>query len=155
MSLTLDSTPRRPVRAPVVSAVNGNHLPKALDAQPVERGIAALPATAEKPGKLVNPPKRHEPVYLAGPLSGQGIYLLRPLQLLGRAPKMSLSSDIAQGNAGRLAGRKGSANPLARLFPARPGLIPGQHDQCMKPRRQMRHHLPALERNNPLPSHPQ
>src|SRR5438128_331498 len=26
---------------------------------------------------------------------------------------MSLSSDIAQGNAGRLAGRKGSANPLA------------------------------------------
>jgi hypothetical protein len=85
MSLTLDSAPRRPVRAPVVSAVNGNHLPKALDAQPVERGIAALPATAEKPGKLVNPPKRHEPVYLAGPLSGQGIYLLRPLQLLGRA----------------------------------------------------------------------
>jgi len=35
---------------------------------------------------------------------------------------MSLCSDIAQDNTGRLAGRKESANLQARLFP-RPGLI--------------------------------
>ena len=67
---------------------------------------------------------------------------------------MSLSSDIARTNTERPAGRKGSANLPGRLFPRDLGLLLEQHGQFIKPRREMRHHLPALEENNPSPESP-
>ena len=62
---------------------------------------------------------------------------------------MSLSSDIARDNTERLPGRKGSANPAARLFPRDLGYCSNnteRSDQYMKPRRETRHHRPALEK---------
>src|SRR5271166_4603850 len=76
----------------------------------------------------------------------------------GRAepqPKMSLSSDIARGNTERLAGRKGSANLPTRYSLASWLYCSNNRSQFMKPRREMRHHFPALEENNPSPSHRQ
>ena len=66
---------------------------------------------------------------------------------------MSLSSDIARGNTERLAGRIGSANLPARLSPRELAYCSNNTDRFIKPRREMRHHLPALEENNPSPSH--
>jgi hypothetical protein len=58
---------------------------------------------------------------------------------------MSLSSDIARANTERLAGRKGSGNLPARLVPRNLALLSNTTDQFVKPRREIRHDLPAPE----------
>ena len=65
---------------------------------------------------------------------------------------MSLSSDIARGNKERLAVGKDQRiyRPDCSLAT---GLVARTTDQLIKPRQEIRHHLPALEENNPQPSH--
>jgi len=68
----------------------------------------------------------------------------------GALTKMSFSLDIAQGSTGGLCRYDVSANALAELFsPGLPlGLTPGKRRTMRKLRREMRHHLPALQQNH-------
>jgi hypothetical protein len=65
---------------------------------------------------------------------------------------MPLSLHIAQGNARRVAGKKGPAKLPARISVLRPALRLGYYpdtersDQQMNARREMRHHPPALDK---------
>jgi hypothetical protein len=66
---------------------------------------------------------------------------------------MHLSLHVAQGNARRVAGKKGLAKLPARISVLRPALRLGLNypntepgDQFMNARREMHHHPPALDK---------